>query len=99
MRLSAQALIPAVDAMLRNLAERMLEGDALSESSAACYQPKSEASSDLVKCLVYLRDRIGVPRDMAYPSGICVSSRVAWKVLPLFCTSSRVSQVQKGGTK
>ncbi|KAJ8609613.1 hypothetical protein CTAYLR_006273 [Chrysophaeum taylorii] len=64
-------LLPAVDAFLRLVAENLLvrqhpggdDGYATAVSSLT-----TSDARDLGKCVAYLRDRVGVPRDMSFPA-------------------------------
>jgi len=55
------AIQPAVDELLRGVACALLTGDA-SEAAAPAAGVKNKAAAR--ECLAYLRDRVGVPRDM-----------------------------------
>jgi alanine-alpha-ketoisovalerate/valine-pyruvate aminotransferase len=63
-----QALIPALEAVLRHIAATMLSSNSSGAASSA-FSNKQHAA-DIIKCLEYLRDRVGVPRDMSYPAGL-----------------------------
>jgi glutathione S-transferase len=54
-----------VDELLRVTASLLLDGTA--EPSGG---KTSQDGADVAKCLAYLRDRIGVPRDMSYPAAM-----------------------------
>eukprot|EP00953_Heterococcus_sp_UTEX-ZZ885_P028174 15033-Heterococcus_DN1.PRE.5 len=65
-----QALIPALEAVLRHIAATMLSSSSTASSSSdakSAFSNKQHAA-DIIKCLEYLRDRVGVPRDMSYPA-------------------------------
>jgi glutathione S-transferase len=67
-----QALIPALEAVLRYVAATMLSSSSSSSGSSdasSAFSNKQHAA-DIIKCLEYLRDRVGVPRDMSYPAGL-----------------------------
>lgn len=54
-----------VDEMLRMVAMLLLDG-----SAGASDGTTSEGGKEVAKCLAYLRDRVGVPRDMSYPAAM-----------------------------
>jgi len=56
-----------VDALLRITTMALLQGSPLSELGASSSSDEQEKEA-LVSSLEYLRDRIGVPRDMSYPA-------------------------------
>ena len=51
-----------VDEMLRVTASLLLDGSAGESAGTTSVQRK-----EVAKCLAYLRDRVGVPRDTSYP--------------------------------
>jgi glutathione S-transferase len=53
-----------VDEMLRVAASLMLDGSAQPSASG------QTNDKEVAKCLAYLRDRVGVPRDMSYPAAM-----------------------------
>lgn len=53
-----------VDELLRITASLLLDGSAETSSSGGT------SNKEVVKCLAYLRDRVGVPRDMSYPAAM-----------------------------
>jgi hypothetical protein len=67
-----QALIPALEAVLRYVAATMLSSSSISSGSSGASSAFSnkQHAADIIKCLEYLRDRVGVPRDMSYPAGL-----------------------------
>ena len=54
-----------VDEMLRMVAMLLLDG-----SAGASDGTTSEGGKEVAKCLAYLRDSVGVPRDMSYPAAM-----------------------------
>jgi glutathione S-transferase len=54
-----------VDEMLRVTASLLLDGSAGESAGTTSVQGK-----EVAKCLAYLRDRVGVPRDMSYPAAM-----------------------------
>ena len=54
-----------VDKALRITASLMLDG-----SAGASAGTTSKEGKEVAKCLTYLRDRVGVPRDMSYPAAM-----------------------------
>lgn len=53
-----------VDEMLRLTVSVLLDGSAQPSSSS------ETKNKEVAKCLAYLRDRVGVPRDMSYPAAM-----------------------------
>jgi glutathione S-transferase len=54
--------VPAVDAALRHVVHALLEGPEVAYAAPRSTLPPQEVT----KSLAYLRDRVGVPRDMSY---------------------------------
>ena len=67
--MSLQSVIPVVDALLRHIAEIMLNGNTHDIESSKAIFGGHKKNTEIIKCLEYLRDRIGVPRDMSYLAG------------------------------
>lgn len=64
-----------VDECLRHVAQALIDG------SAGPTEPSSNTSSEakaVRKCLEYLRDRVGVPRDMSYPAAMQLRAHLNW---------------------
>ena len=74
-----EGVIAAVDVCLRHVAHGLLEGST-SATEAAVTDLKAVAGSDggkaLAECLGYLRDRIGVPRDMSQGAAMHLRSHL-----------------------
>jgi glutathione S-transferase len=67
--------VDSVDAWLRIVAHAMLDG------SAEPLQPSEpKKDKELAKCLRYLRDRVGVPRDMSYPAAMQFRAHLNWAI-------------------
>ena len=60
------AFIPVLEPVLAEVARALLEGP----SDAAIRVGDADAVKAVQACLVYLRDRVGVPRDMSYPAAL-----------------------------
>lgn len=75
-----ESIIEAVDVALRHVAEALLQGaDAATPQAAAelgTYEPAD--AKKIVLCLHYLRDRVGVPRDMGYAAAMYFRSTLNW---------------------
>ena len=65
-----EEFIPAVDAALRIVVQSMLQPElTMSESTSSLVrQGRAFPTDPTIASLAYLRDRIGVPRDMSYPA-------------------------------
>ena len=64
-----------VDECLRRVAQALIEGTAQPGESSV--SPSKDAKS-VGKCLSYLRDRVGVPRDMSYPAAMQLRAHLNW---------------------
>ena len=66
--------VPEVDALLRRVVQTLVEGDALQQfrhgPPVLTDAASSRNSKDLALCLKYLRDRVGVPRDMGFHAAL-----------------------------
>ena len=60
-----------VDAALRVVAELLL-ADCATDASCDLGSLDESARADVRESLAYLRDRVGVPRDMSYPAARCL---------------------------
>jgi glutathione S-transferase len=58
-----EALVEDVDVLLRGVALSLLEGN-VDAIKRAAHQTTNMDKEGLKKCLAYLRNRVGVPRDM-----------------------------------
>lgn len=68
-----------VDTLLRTVTHALLDGNAAATQVEIEPDARgSPASADLAKCLGYLRDRIGVPRDMSYPAARQLRAHLNW---------------------
>lgn len=74
-----------VDVMLRHVISALVSGSALEGDAAAALTKDmgAEASNDrakLASCLAYLRDRVGVPRDMSFPAAMQLRAHLNWAI-------------------
>jgi glutathione S-transferase len=66
-----QGVVEAVDVCLRHVGEALLQGTGMSAAAAADLGAVGgEGAKSLRACLAYLRDRVGVPRDMSQPAAM-----------------------------
>jgi glutathione S-transferase len=74
--------IPAVDAAMRRVAHELLEGSAAAKPAEARVDTAagSLAGAPAADALAYLRDRVGVPRDMKYPAARQLRAHLNWFV-------------------
>merc|ERR1712194_730540 len=83
---SNEAVPASVDATLRVISLAMLEGtdkvdSAMAEVASAIVKEGGESfSQDVVNSLSYLRDRIGVPRDMRLPAARQFRAHLNWAI-------------------
>jgi len=74
---------PEVDVMLRHVAAALLAGDALEPARQDMLANDVQGGADsqqLVKCLAYLRERVGVPRDMSFPAAMQLRAHLNWAI-------------------
>ena len=71
--------IPAVDAALRMVVAALLSDDAGDSASIATREGSYDAAAT-TRSLAYLRDRIGVPRDMSYPAARQFRAHLNWAI-------------------
>lgn len=75
------SVTPAVDALLRHVVLALLTGTEACESDLdATVASLSDAGPQVVESLVYLRDRVGVPRDMQLPAARQLRAHLNWVV-------------------
>ena len=60
-----------VDKLLRTTVSLLLDG-----SAGASTAETSQDGKDVAKCIAYLRERIGVPRDMSYPAAMTLRAHL-----------------------
>ena len=70
--------VPIVDEWLRIVTEALLDGSTkpLEEISLSA----AKKDKNVAKCLEYLRDRVGVPRDMSYPAAMQFRAHLNWAI-------------------
>jgi len=69
----AEAAVPAVDLALRHISHALLEGPKAVTPSAF-----GAASAPTAASLQYLKDRVGVPRDMSYAAARQLRAHISW---------------------
>ncbi|CAI5524366.1 unnamed protein product [Closterium sp. Naga37s-1] len=78
-----ERLAPAVSEALRHVAHALLEG---TEAVGAAVQAgvlgalSGEEQEEVAVCVAYLRDRVGVPRDLTYPAARQLRAHLQWVV-------------------
>lgn len=72
----ADELVEPVDLILRHVAVALLDGRARAEGSR--FSSGGADPAALSSCLVYLRDRIGVPRDMGQAAAFELRAHLNW---------------------
>lgn len=78
---SDDAMIDPVGAALRHVATALLRGtDVAGDAAVAELGATGSAARDLISCLEYLRERIGVPRDMSGPAAIALRAHLNWAI-------------------
>merc|ERR1711879_814927 len=79
----AKELLPAVDVALRHVASALLTGVAQAGDAAKADFVAIGERGDahrLKKCLAYLRDRVGVPRDMSQAAALQLRATLNWAI-------------------
>ncbi|GAX25121.1 glutathione S-transferase [Fistulifera solaris] len=81
----SEAVIGSVDAILRIVCMALLEGTeqhsaALMQTVNIIHQAGKEFQNGVVDSLAYLRDRVGVPRDMKLPAARQLRAHLNWAI-------------------
>merc|ERR1711990_955883 len=73
------SVVPAVDVMLRWVCHAMLEDTgSIDESVDQSVASLGGVSEEVVASLTYLKDRVGVPRDMQLPAARQLRGHLIW---------------------
>ena len=72
--------LPAVDVCLRHVAHALLEGTEAAAPSATADLGSGGSRPALAVSLAYLRDRVGVPRDMGQAAGMHFRANLNWMI-------------------
>ena len=77
--------VAPVDVCLRHTAAALLDGtDAVAAAAKADLgEANGDPDSALTDCLAYLRDRVGVPRDMSQGAAVMLRSHLNWAISQL----------------
>ena len=73
-------VLPAVDVCLRHVANALLQGTDAAAPAAADDVGRGDARPALASCLAYLRDRVGVPRDMGQAAAMHFRAQLNWVI-------------------
>ena len=75
-----EAAVAPVDACLRHVARALIEGTDAAEAAAAADVAGAEGADAVADCLAYLRDRVGVPRDMGQAAAMQLRAHLNWAI-------------------
>jgi glutathione S-transferase len=75
---AALELLPDVEASLRCVSNALLRGPGGLQETLPLAPASSTDRAKVAFCLQYLRDRIGVPRDMTYPAARQLRAHLNW---------------------
>ena len=75
-----KAALPAVDVCLRHVAHALLEGTADAAPAATADVGGGGSRPALASSLAYLRDRVGVPRDMGQAAAMHLRANLNWMI-------------------
>jgi len=79
-----EARISELDVLLRHVAHALVDGaDAAADGLKYDADGLRANAKELVKCLEYLRDRVGVPRDMSEPAALALRAHLNWAMTAL----------------
>ncbi len=78
----SERLMEPVDTCLRRVATALIDGDALDAGSSLKAELEGCGASpqEIRSCLAYLRDRVGVPRDMGQAAAFELRAHLNWAI-------------------